>query len=193
MDTPHLNDMECARCGRVATMKNKGIFYCYECLCVKQIHVKYTLCKHCDHFVDLEDGSLYGQEKDFWVHLDNGYKEHDHDAEPSSQSMVLSEWEEARPDLFVEHPDGNIGPNSKHHKPTSVVLQPYKHDCDHCIWVGWVPCRDQNENGWANMYLCDKRGLGKGSILIRYGDEPSEYLSYLVGASQIGSLEIRSD
>ncbi len=72
------------------------------------------------------------------------------------------------------------------------ILKPYKHDCDCCIWVGWIPCRDA-ENGWGNMYFCPKAiGSAHGSVIIRYGDKPEAYLSMPVGVCTKGSLEVRT-
>ncbi len=68
----------------------------------------YQLCSECDHFVELQDdGSFF--------HLDDGEKEHDHDAKPGIEH-TLEEWKILRPDLFQTYPDGKIGPNSIHHK-----------------------------------------------------------------------------
>lgn len=72
-----------------------------------------------------------------------------------------------------------------------LSLQPYQHDCDRCIWVSWVKCL-QAENGWGNMYFCPRIKSADGSILIRYGNEPREYLSYGVGDCKITSLGLSS-
>lgn len=63
----------------------------------------YQLCKHCDHFAD-EMG-----------HMEDGEQEFDHNPEPDGPALPLAEWKVNRPDLFVMHPDGKIGPNSIHH------------------------------------------------------------------------------
>lgn len=73
----------------------------------------YTMCQHCDHFVDEEDPV---------VHLDDGEKEHDHNAEPG-KTRTMHEWQQARPDLFIKHADGKIGPNSVHHFDRNKVKQ----------------------------------------------------------------------
>ncbi len=91
---------------------------------------------------------------------------------------------------------------------SEVILQPYIHDCLNCIWVGWIQCENA-KNGWGNMYFCPPsqrtiggdllkdmivlRGLDKGSIIIRYGNHPNEYLSMLVGACTKGSLGVNND
>lgn len=31
-----------------------------------------------------------------------------------------------------------------------AVLKPFEHDCENCIWVGWVYFGDR----WGNMYHC---------------------------------------
>jgi rubrerythrin len=69
----------------------------------EDIVARYRLCKHCDHFAD-EEG-----------HLEDGEQEFDHDPEPDGPALTLDEWKAKRPDLFVNHPDGKIGPNSIHH------------------------------------------------------------------------------
>jgi len=76
----------------------------------------YVLCKHCDHFVD-ENYDSNEETPDIadYIHLEDGEQEFDHDATPSDQSHPLDEWKRLRPDLFKEHEDGAIGPNSKHH------------------------------------------------------------------------------
>ena len=99
--------------------------------------------------------------------------------------------------LFIYgHPffDGNSMLGTK-----GTIIKPYKHDCDNCVWVGWIPCRDA-KNGWGNTYFCppatrivgDIKGLGSGSVMIRYGDKPEEYLSMPVGVCTKGSLEVRT-
>ena len=97
-------------------------------------HLTRTLCKHCDHFVDendidaggqviqtypvsvvvkMPDGNTHQQSR--YVHLEDGEQDFDHDPEPSDQVMTQAEWRVARPDLFKQHPDGKVGPNSIHH------------------------------------------------------------------------------
>lgn len=75
-------------------------------------NIPYTLCKHCDHFVDenypLEEGLAK------FIHLEDGEQEFDHDAEPG-ETKLGEEWKHERPDLFIEHLDGAIGPNSFFH------------------------------------------------------------------------------
>jgi len=55
-----------------------------------------------------------------------------------------------------------------------IVLQPYRHDCDACVWVSWVSWTNRSKP--ANMYLCQ----GK-TIIIRFSDEPSDYWSMTAG------------
>ena len=69
--------------------------------------VEYMLCEHCDHFVDCEG--------DGFIHLEDGEQEFDHNPEPSGKCYTGAEWKKLRPDLFVEHLDGAIGPNSLYH------------------------------------------------------------------------------
>ena len=77
----------------------------------------YTLCRHCDHFVDKnDDWSWNGEDNARYVHLENGEQDFDHDAEPNHDStQTLAQWRELAPELFIEHADGAIGPNSIHH------------------------------------------------------------------------------
>lgn len=82
-------------------------------------NIPYTLCKHCDHFVDpndcLEDFPADEQAHIAkFIHLEDGEQEFDHDAEPG-ETKLGHEWQRDRPDLFQEHPDGAIGPNSFFH------------------------------------------------------------------------------
>jgi hypothetical protein len=93
------------------------------------------LCKHCDHFVEentnpeeiiettdttikvrYDDGStdIFAR----YVHLEDGEQEFDHDAEPGE---TRDDWEKVRPDLFVEHADGKIGPNSIFHSQRGKI------------------------------------------------------------------------
>lgn len=67
----------------------------------------YTLCGNCHHFVEEDDLGWIHLTEDEWPWLD-------HDAIPSRNSQTLSEWKKKRPDLFYEHDDGHIGPNSAH-------------------------------------------------------------------------------
>ena len=77
-------------------------------------NIPYEMCKLCDHFIEDNSGDTTpGVAKH--LHLEDGEQEFDHDATPSGQAHTLSEWEGLRPDLFKEHPDGKIGPNSVHH------------------------------------------------------------------------------
>ena len=70
------------------------------------------------------------------------------------------------------------------------VINPYQHDCENCVWVGWTPCRNAS-NGWGNMYFCQGVAGGRaGTVIIRYGNEPHEYLSMPVGVCQKGGLGI---
>lgn len=77
---------------------------------------QYVLCRCCDHFVEPRPCPKAGAAE--WIHLDDGDKEHDHDALPGVASMTLAEWQRERPDLFTEYADGKIGPNSVHYAAT---------------------------------------------------------------------------
>ena len=90
-----------------------------------------TLCRHCDHFVSEnpaigasvvvstttvtitnDDGGTETLAR--YVHAEDGEQAFDHDAEPG-ESHRGQDWARLRPDLFIEHPDGKVGPNSIHH------------------------------------------------------------------------------
>jgi len=64
-------------------------------------------------------------------------------------------------------------------------LNPYKHDCDNCIWVGWVYMDDR----YGNMYFCPK-SEGYGSVVVRFSDRIDDYWSSPVGCAYKGSLNI---
>ena len=74
--------------------------------------VLHTKCARCDHFVE-PNGDGTDPMIASYVHLDDGEKDHDHDALPG-QAARLAVWKIARPDLFREYADGKIGPNSDH-------------------------------------------------------------------------------
>ena len=78
---------------------------------------EYTICLLCDHFVELNDSDPWpGVTLAEYVHLDNGEKEHDHDARPTpGASLAIETWRAIKPELFTEYRDGAIGPNSAHY------------------------------------------------------------------------------
>lgn len=76
--------------------------------------IKYTLCRHCDHFVD--PCVVVGL-----VHLEDGEQEFDHVAELSDETRLKSEWIQLRPDLFQKYEDGKSGPNSQYHSRRGKV------------------------------------------------------------------------
>jgi len=77
-------------------------------------------------------------------------------------------------------------------------INPYKHDCQRCIWVSWIHIKGGGKHGsdWGNMYFCpnspEHRDTSKypGSIIIRFSDEPSDYWSSPVGECKKGALGI---
>ena len=83
---------------------------------------KYTICSLCDHFVEYNYVQGPGLAK--YVHLDNGDKEHDHDAYPSLLTYPLDWWKAARPNLFKTYPDNMVGPNSIYYPGWT---------CGHCL------------------------------------------------------------
>lgn len=83
----------------------------------------YEKCAHCWHFIEsnldyyIAEASPGNFKVAQYIHLDNGEKEHDHDATPSGDIRRLAEWRAAFPVLFVTYPDGMTGPNSIHFVP----------------------------------------------------------------------------
>lgn len=78
----------------------------------------YELCGQpkCPHFIVEND--CYELDKTLapYIHLDDGEKEHDHDAFPSFIIYTLEEWRVMWPELFETYSDGKIGPNSSQFK-----------------------------------------------------------------------------
>lgn len=96
------------------------------------LNVLYTMCGKCDHFV-------YDQRNDFdqpgiadFIHLDDGEKEHDHDAIPG-ETHTLKGWRDIMPELFEMFADGKIGPNSIHYKRQNDRLKVIVAE-DGCWW-----------------------------------------------------------
>ena len=71
-------------------------------------------------------------------------------------------------------------------------IEPYEHDCDRCIWVGWVKWEG---NRFGNMYFCPPRdGSGsKGSVIVRFGNRADDYWSSPVGVCLKGPLNVDED
>ena len=100
----------------------------------------YEKCAHCWHFIERNDttGSElfdFGFKLAEYVHLDNGEKEHDHDAMPSGDIRTLDEWKRDQPSLFHTYADGNIGPNSADFIPEFVTAWEHVDDCDTCWYL----------------------------------------------------------
>jgi len=74
---------------------------------------EYEQCAHCSHFIEPTDpmDTEYGAAA--YLHLDDGEKDHDHDATRSGMVRTLDEWRAFSPGLFLTYPDGRIGPNSR--------------------------------------------------------------------------------
>jgi hypothetical protein len=72
----------------------------------------FEMCGHsgCSHFITANPAAGPGLAA--FDHLDDGDKEHDHDAVPGGGTGTLATWRTTRPDLFVMYADGRIGPNS---------------------------------------------------------------------------------
>ena len=68
-------------------------------------------------------------------------------------------------------------------KPTKYKsIEPFKHDCDRCKWIGWKTEQAPGKDGvfvhrLSNMYICGDRN-GYYTLIFRYSDEPSDYSSY---------------
>ena len=81
----------------------------------------YELCADCDHFIEpnasepfFVDGRNIIADFD---HLDDGDKEHDHDAYPSDAgARNLAVWRALYPSLFAVGDLGKIGPNRAEHQ-----------------------------------------------------------------------------
>lgn len=72
----------------------------------------YEICGHIDCMHFIEENDVQGEGIAPYLHLDDGEKEHDHDAIPSGIIHTLTEWSKIWPELFRKYPDGKIGPNS---------------------------------------------------------------------------------
>ncbi len=91
---------------------------------------EYELCKHCDHFIDSNEGATKEQAQ--FVHLaDERYHVPDdaHAAEPRGEVKTLARWQIDRPDLFAMFADGSVGPNSaayatKLNQPGGPTIEP---------------------------------------------------------------------
>lgn len=62
-------------------------------------------------------------------------------------------------------------------QPTAAALKPFTHDCDKCVWVGWMFVGARRP---ANLYFCPSTEHGDGSlgtIILRFSDTGSDYWS----------------
>lgn len=75
--------------------------------------LEYTKCAYCDFFVEVNPAKDDDEGIAEYIHLDDGEKEHDHDAVPSTETHTLDGWDEINPQLFTMFSDGKIGPNSE--------------------------------------------------------------------------------
>lgn len=111
--------------------------------------MRYEICVHCDHFVESEEAG--------YEHLDNGMQpDYDHEAAPSGVEHSLADWKQTRPDLFVTHADGNIGPNSVHHVAQRVRSEIVMYECEkghkwdsEYIEDVFLRCPTCGENSWV--------------------------------------------
>lgn len=67
------------------------------------------------------------------------------------------------------------------------TIEPYKHDCKNCEWVGWYP----HSKPYGNVYIC--RNGKDETLIIRYSDEPSDYWSMPLGISRRGPVQVHHD
>lgn len=77
----------------------------------------YEICARCDHFVEENDIEAIVFGAATYLHLDDGEKEHDHDALPSGDVRTFGQWRADRPDLFAMtwrwFAEPAIGPNAQ--------------------------------------------------------------------------------
>lgn len=95
----------------------------------------------------------------------------------------------------IAHSEGFVTVDGKDLCPVCSrgrTLHPYEHDCDRCIWVGWIHIKGGGKWGsdWGNMYFCppENPDVSRGSVVIRFSDEPSDYWSSPIGACSKGPL-----
>jgi len=65
-----------------------------------------------------------------------------------------------------------------------MLIYPYQHDCEQCIWVGWLLPMTM----LGNVYYCKSSISDYGTICIRFGNVPNEYLSLPIGITKKGPL-----
>lgn len=65
------------------------------------------------------------------------------------------------------------------------------HDCNNCIFLGNTYL-SQSENNMGDMYYCPRLD-GYGSIVIRHGNDGSDYYSSRLNVSIISSFECDSN
>lgn len=125
----------------------------------------YEKCRHCWHFIE---ANVVQADAYFdiaaYVHLDNGSKEHDHDAEPSGDIRTLDEWKRDYPELFYQHKDGEIGPNSVHFNADHVTAWTAADEgCDTC-WY-FITDHALTELGAAALAAKLRKHLESGHML----------------------------
>ena len=95
--------------------------HCSNPECEEMMDTIYIKCAFCDHFVEPNSDFEKGYSLAAYIHLDDGEKDHDHDADPRGGAHTLEEWKALRPDFFKKHEDGKIGPNSQFHPSTKEI------------------------------------------------------------------------
>ena len=59
-------------------------------------------------------------------------------------------------------------------------IEPYKHDCSECVWVGWY---SEKDGSLSNIYVCPEEHSPTGvTVVIRHSSEPSNYWSGSTGS-----------
>jgi hypothetical protein len=69
-----------------------------------------------------------------------------------------------------------------------VSVDPYKHDCPSCQWLGW---HSETGGKLVNIYIClpDGGAEGLGALIIRYSDSSALYNSYPIRRAEDGTIE----
>jgi hypothetical protein len=101
--------------------------------------MNYEKCAHCWHFIEpnyeTQIPGYAALKLAEHVHLDDGEKEHDHDAAPSGDIRTLDEWKRDQPSLFHMYDDGKTGPNSSLFIPEFATAWQCADDCDTCWYL----------------------------------------------------------
>lgn len=66
------------------------------------------------------------------------------------------------------------------------LVEPYRHECPGCTWVGWVALGGDR---LGNVYVCRSTAGGEVTVVIRFGDEPGDYWSKTEGGEK-GAISV---